>query len=60
MLKFSRVIERRQHSVTFDERPATMLKLSASTTALILVDLQKGVVGLPLEPYDGNTVLQRG
>lgn len=37
-----------------------MLELSASTTALILIDLQKGVVGLPLEPYDGNRVLERG
>jgi len=37
-----------------------MLELSASTTALILVDLQKGVVGLPLEPHDGTTVIERG
>ena len=37
-----------------------MLQLPASTTALILIDLQKGVVGLPLEPYDGDTVLAQG
>lgn len=37
-----------------------MLQLPAATTALILIDLQKGVVGLPLEPYDGGTVLERG
>ena len=37
-----------------------MLNLSAATTALILIDLQKGIVGLPTQPYSGAAVLDRG
>jgi nicotinamidase-related amidase len=34
-----------------------MLTLPAATTALILIDLQKGIVGMPTEPHSGATVL---
>ncbi|WP_027583927.1 hydrolase [Bradyrhizobium sp. Ai1a-2] len=37
-----------------------MLILPAATTALILIDLQKGIVSLPTEPHSGATVLTRG
>jgi len=37
-----------------------MLQFTASATALILIDLQKGIVGMPLEPYGGDAVLARG
>lgn len=30
-----------------------------AATALILIDLQAGIVGLPLEPFDGVTVVRR-
>lgn len=34
-----------------------MLTLPAATTALILIDLQKGIVAMPTEPYSGREVL---
>ena len=37
-----------------------MITLPASTTALILIDLQKGIVGLPLAPYSGEAVVAKG
>ena len=37
-----------------------MLTLSATTTALILIDLQKGIVSLPTEPHSGAAVLAKG
>jgi nicotinamidase-related amidase len=37
-----------------------MLNLSAATTALVLIDLQKGIVGLPTQPYSGAAVLDKG
>jgi nicotinamidase-related amidase len=37
-----------------------MLTLSAANTALILIDLQKGIVGTPAEPHSGAAVLDRG
>jgi nicotinamidase-related amidase len=37
-----------------------MLTLPATTTALILIDLQKGIVGSPTEPYPGPAVLAKG
>ena len=37
-----------------------MITLPAQTTALILVDLQKGIVGLPLAPHSGDAVLAKG
>jgi nicotinamidase-related amidase len=37
-----------------------MLILPATTTALILIDLQKGIVGRPTEPHSGAAVLARG
>jgi nicotinamidase-related amidase len=37
-----------------------MITLTASTTALILVDLQRGIVGLPLAPYSGEAVVAKG
>jgi nicotinamidase-related amidase len=37
-----------------------MITLPAATTALILVDLQKGIVGLPTAPYSGEAVLAKG
>jgi nicotinamidase-related amidase len=37
-----------------------MINLPAASTALILIDLQKGIIGLPLAPYSGEAVLTRG
>jgi nicotinamidase-related amidase len=37
-----------------------MITLPAATTALILIDLQKGIVGLPTEPRSGAAVLAKG
>jgi nicotinamidase-related amidase len=37
-----------------------MLELDAKSTALILVDLQKGIVALPLAPHSGAEVFTRG
>jgi nicotinamidase-related amidase len=37
-----------------------MITLPAPTTALILVDLQKGIVGLPLAPHSGEAVVTKG
>lgn len=36
-----------------------ILKLDPSTTALVLVDLQAGIVGLPLAPLEGRVVAER-
>ena len=35
-----------------------MLKLNASTTALVLIDLQKGIVSRPVAPHSGPDVLK--
>jgi nicotinamidase-related amidase len=35
-----------------------MLELPASTTALVVIDLQKGIVGRPLAPHSGPDVLK--
>jgi hypothetical protein len=35
------------------------LKLDTSCTALILVDLQRGIVGMPTSPYSGLSLLKR-
>jgi nicotinamidase-related amidase len=37
-----------------------MIALPAATTALILIDLQKFIVDLPLAPYSGEAVLAKG
>ncbi len=37
-----------------------MIALPAASTALILIDLQKGIVGLPLQPYSGEAVVAKG
>ncbi len=37
-----------------------MLTLSAATTALILIDLQRGIVAMPTQPYSGTAVLEQG
>jgi nicotinamidase-related amidase len=37
-----------------------MLKLDAHTTALVLIDLQKGIVGRELFPYSGEQVANNG
>lgn len=34
------------------------LDLDPRTTALILIDLQKGILGIPLTPYDAATVMK--
>lgn len=36
-----------------------MISLPAARTALVLIDLQKGIVGLPLAPVSGETVVER-
>jgi nicotinamidase-related amidase len=40
------------------ERPAIMLRLDPDASALILIDLQKGVVGRALAPYTAEQVLK--
>src|ERR1700722_7089674 len=37
-----------------------MITLPAPDTALILVALQKGIVGLPLAPYSAEAVISKG
>ncbi len=37
-----------------------MITLTAASTALILIDLQKGIIGLPVAPYSGDAVLAKG
>lgn len=37
-----------------------MIELNPRTTALVLIDLQNGIVGLSLEPRDGPTVAAAG
>jgi nicotinamidase-related amidase len=37
-----------------------MLTLTAATTALILIDLQKGIVAMPTAPDSGEAVLAKG
>jgi nicotinamidase-related amidase len=37
-----------------------MISLPASTTALVLIDLQKGIVGLPTAPYSAEAVSAKG
>jgi hypothetical protein len=37
-----------------------MISLPASTTALVLIDLQKGIVGLPIAPYSAEAVSAKG
>ena len=36
------------------------LKLDTSCTALILVDLQRGIFGMPTSPYSGSFVIEKG
>ncbi|CAB1130056.1 putative enzyme of isochorismatase family [Candidatus Hydrogenisulfobacillus filiaventi] len=35
------------------------LKLDPATTALVLIDLQRGIVGMPTEPYPAQVVVAR-
>ncbi|MCL4460870.1 MAG: hydrolase [Nitrospirae bacterium] len=37
-----------------------MIAFAPQSTALVLVDLQKGIVGRPLEPHSGERVIQNG
>jgi nicotinamidase-related amidase len=37
-----------------------MLTLTAATTALILIDLQKGIVAMPTAPHTGEAALAKG
>ena len=37
-----------------------MIQLDPRSTALVLVDLQKGILGLPTQPYSGGEVFARG
>jgi nicotinamidase-related amidase len=37
-----------------------MLTLPAASTALILIDLQKGIAGIPADPHSGTAVLAKG
>ncbi|GAN67540.1 hydrolase [Acetobacter orleanensis] len=36
-----------------------MISLPVSRTALVLIDLQKGIIGRPLAPFTGDTVVER-
>ncbi len=42
------------------ERICVMITLDPQSTALVLVDLQKGIVGRPFEPHAGEQVVQNG
>jgi nicotinamidase-related amidase len=42
------------------QKDARMISLPAATTALILIDLQKGVVGVPTAPYRAEAVIAKG
>lgn len=35
------------------------MQLDAKSTALVLIDLQKGVLGMPVAPYPATEVYQR-
>ena len=37
-----------------------MIQLNTTTTALVLIDLQNGVLGLPLAPRSGSDVVKTG
>jgi nicotinamidase-related amidase len=37
-----------------------MISLPAATTALILIDLQKGIIGVPSQPHTTEAVLAKG
>lgn len=37
-----------------------MIELSPGSTALVLIDLQKGILGRPLAPVSGELLLERG
>ena len=37
-----------------------MLHLDPRTTALVLIDLQKGIIARPLEPHSGDSVVAAG
>lgn len=37
-----------------------MIVLDPQSTALVLIDLQKGIVGRSLEPYSGEQIVQKG
>src|SRR5277367_6224131 len=37
-----------------------MIFLPAATTALILIDLQRGIIGRPIAPYSGEAVVAKG
>ncbi|WP_316167888.1 MULTISPECIES: hydrolase [unclassified Bradyrhizobium] len=43
-----------------NRKPCLMITLDPQTTALVLIDLQNGIVGLPLAPRPGTEVAQRG
>ncbi|MEZ7137773.1 hydrolase, partial [Komagataeibacter sp. SM21] len=36
-----------------------MISLRPTRTALVLIDLQKGITGLPLAPIPGATIVER-
>src|SRR5258708_28112653 len=42
------------------ERKFTMRNLDPKTTALVLIDLQKGVVGRTLAPHAGTDIVKTG
>ncbi|MET0226275.1 MAG: hydrolase [Dokdonella sp.] len=37
-----------------------MIQLDPATTALVLIDLQKGILAMPLAPYSGDEVYAKG
>ena len=37
-----------------------MINLDAKTTALVLIDLQKGIIGYPLTPVSGDELVKQG
>jgi nicotinamidase-related amidase len=43
-----------------DSKGYSSITLSAATTALILIDLQKGIVTRQFAPYSGEAVLAKG
>jgi nicotinamidase-related amidase len=49
----------RESTSNVNKEGLIMLSLPASQTALVLIDLQKGITGLPLEPTSGGEIVER-
>jgi nicotinamidase-related amidase len=50
--------EKRGRKLDVNHRGSQMIQLDSRTTALVLIDLQKGIVGRELAPYTGEQVVK--